>query len=179
MPGEGALLAAIFERARDERRWTHKQVLALVDSLTEEQVLRQPGEHAPSIGFHIWHLARWADYDAHRHDGSPEIWVARSLDEAWGFPSQLGEAAAGTGLDDDASARLPLPGKEPLLDYARAAFADLDATVEQLVEEAQRQGNAGNDAVELVVTYATHDNRHLGMIEALRGLLGLQGTATN
>jgi hypothetical protein len=24
----------------------------------------------------------------------------------------------------------------------------------------------------------THDNRHLGMIEAVRGLLGLRGTAT-
>jgi hypothetical protein len=179
MPGEVELLAALLERARDERRWTHNQVLVLTDALTEEQVLWRPGDLAPSIGFHVWHLARWADYDAHRFDSSPEVWLAKGLAEAWGFPAELGEASAGTGLDDDASARLPLPGKGPMLEYARAAFADLDQSLERMMIEASRRGGAGNDAVELVVTYATHDNRHLGMIEALRGLLGLQGTATN
>jgi hypothetical protein len=179
MPGEAALLAAVFERARDERRSTHESVLRLVQGLTDEQLLWRRGDHAPSIGFHLWHLARWADYDAHSAVETPEIWVSQGLAAAWGFPAELGQAAAGTGLDDDASARLPLPGKETLVDYVRAAFAALERTAERMMAEALREPEAGNDALDLMFTYATHDNRHLGMIEALCGVLGLQGTATN
>jgi hypothetical protein len=169
----------VFERARDERRSTHEGVLRLVQGLTDEQLLWRPGGHAPSIGFHLWHLARWADYDARSAGDTPEIWVSQGLAAAWGFPAELGQAAAGTGLDDDASARLPLPGKAALVDYARAAFAALDQTAERMMTDALGAPEAGKDALDLVFTYATHDNRHLGMIEALCGVLGLQGTATN
>ncbi|HEU0073645.1 MAG TPA: DinB family protein [Dehalococcoidia bacterium] len=180
MADEPALAAAIFERAREGRRWTHNQVLTLTDGLRDEQVVWRPGPHAPSIGFHVWHLARWADHDAHRFDGSPELWVSESLAAAWGFPGVLGEADSGTGMGDDASEMLVLPGKAALLEYARAAFASLDETAERLAAGAMRVPGTGvADAVEVTITYATHDNRHLGMIEALRGLLGISGTATN
>ena len=180
MADDTTLAAAVFERAREERRWTHNQVLTLAEALTDEQVLWRPGPHAPSIGFHVWHLARWADHDAHRFDGSPEIWVSESLATAWGFPAGLGEADAGTGMGDDASELLVLPGKAQLSEYARAAFASLDETAERLEAAAlSAPGTGVADTVEVTITYGTHDNRHLGMIEALRGLLGISGTATN
>ena len=74
----------------------------------------------------------------------------------------------------------------------RQAEAGLEEALEQvsegevldrLAQDALRQATASgiDDArvVDLLCTYLTHDNRHLGMIEALRGMLGLRGSATN
>lgn len=184
-PDEVTLLGVLLQRARHEGRDAHDNVLRLVEELTDEQLRWRPGSHAPSIGFHVWHLARWADYDAHEVEGTAQIWHAQSLGAAWGFPSAgLGEAEAGTEMGDDASERLVLPSKAALLDYTRAAFAAVDGLLDRVSSDAARQTPRSPDVADdkladLIFTYLTHDNRHLGMIEAVRGLLGLQGSATN
>src|SRR5205814_6817225 len=89
-----------------------------------------------SIGFNVWHLARWADQlafiiplmspDLGRALGAYEqIWLRDRLSQAWGFPAprELGHVETGMGMDEDLSTRLPLPAKETLLDYATRAFA--------------------------------------------------------
>jgi len=182
---EATLLSVLLRRARHEGRKAHDHVLALVEALTDEQLRWRPGSHAPSIGFHVWHLARWADFDAHEVEGTTQIWHAQGLGAAWGFPSSgLGEAEAGTEMGDDASERLVLPGKAALLDYTRSAFTAVDGLLDRLSEDQQRGAPRAPDVgdeklTDLIFTYLTHDNRHLGMIEAVRGLLGLRGSATN
>lgn len=183
MTHDASLTSRLLDHLRFERRDVHRRVLTLADDLTDDQLYSRPGAHAPSIGFHVWHLARWEDYDRTVMDGTPQSWHARDLARAWGFPSGgLGEADTGTEMGDDASGRLVLPGKAALLDYARSAFAATDELLEQLPAESLLQVIAlrqhGDDVVSLVFAGMTHDNCHLGMIEAVRGLLGLHGTAT-
>jgi uncharacterized damage-inducible protein DinB len=177
-----ALLSSLIERLHHERRDVHNGVLGLVEDLTEEQLRWRPGPRAPSIGFHVWHLARYADKDRSDIEGTPQFWVEQSLAAAWGFPAALGEADTGTEMADDASDLLVLPSKAALLDYTRSAFNALGECLEALpvgsLLEAVRPPALNDRRVDVLWEYVTHDNRHLGMIEALKGLLGKSGTAT-
>jgi len=42
-------------------RRSHEAVLRLVEDLSEEQLKEQSSTTSPSIAFHVWHVARWAD----------------------------------------------------------------------------------------------------------------------
>jgi len=77
------------------------------------------------------------------------------------------------------------------LDYLRRAFSAADDAVGRLVdgdlmvaatvadEDAPwLHGEAKGPPANWVLGYYEHDNRHLGMVEARRGLLGLRGSAT-
>ena len=182
-------------------RSTHQSLLEVARDLTDEQLARRAARHAPPIRFHLWHIARWADrlqaalptmtpQLAGRLRAGQEIWDAEALAARWGIPPAAlatdvlgGDAQAGVGLDDDASAALPLPAKELLLEYARRAFAAADEAVAAVddadlpVRCTDLYGERGSVGKVLTV-HLTHANRHLGMIEALRGVQDLRGTAT-
>jgi DinB superfamily len=177
-------MAALLAHIRVERQETHRRIFALVDDLTDAQLSERLGNRAPSIGFHVWHLARWADCDVELIQGTRQIWHEQSLAQAWGMPPVLGKADAGTELGDDATERLVLPSKGALVDYARATFGELEASLDSVTSDTllrpiQSGASADESVVDLIFTHLVHDNRHLGMIEALRGLLGLSGSATN
>lgn len=176
-------------------RQAHMFTLKLAEDLSDEQLRWSPGALAPSIAFHLWHTARWADLlqawmremtDALKERLGPggEIWEAERLAEQWGLDaSALGHASTGMGMDDDASAALPLPPKERLLDYARRAFGAMDEAVaavddEGLSESCTDQYGQRTSVGSAVLSHVAHVNRHLGMMEALRGVLGVRGTAT-
>src|SRR4029453_6892849 len=88
----------------------HKVVLNLADDLNDEQLNWKPEGYSTSIGFHLWHLAREADYLRARilervpqlgpdFGEAQEIWQKEKLAEKWGFPLALGQTV-GTGLSD-------------------------------------------------------------------------------
>jgi hypothetical protein len=181
LTNEPTYASTLFENFRRGIQEAHSHVLRRVEDLSDEQLTWRPGHGAPSIGFHVWHLARWADHDLHQADGSPQLWRQRGLAAAWGFPSGLGEDETGTEMGDDASERLVLPGKALLLDYTGSIFSAVDEFLGRLSPDALlqpvRPGELRDGQIFLELNLA-HDNRHLGMIEAVRGLLGLRGTAT-
>jgi len=176
--------------------WSQRNLLAAVRA-TDPAVLRhRPGPRAPSIAFHAWHMARWADkyqsampaWVAGRPEAefAPEIWYADDIVGRWGLADiDTGDfGGTGAGLDDEASAALPLPDAPELLAYMDAAFraflervhgiddnALLDLEVTDLYGERSTIADAIADAT-------SHSDRHLGMIEALRGVLGDHGTVT-
>ena len=167
---------------------THEQELKVVDGLDDGQVMWRPSNTAPCIGFHLWHLSRWADYLQEMISGTHgQIWETEGLAAQWGLGDvDLGLAETGMGLDDDVSASLPLPKKDILLQYARRAFAKADQAVGMMSEEdfhrtvhdrheAEWKEAEAGDAV---LSWFKHDNRHLGMIECMLGVQGLHGTAT-
>jgi hypothetical protein len=39
----------------------NEDLLASIADVDDESFRRRPGANAPSIGFHLWHIARWAD----------------------------------------------------------------------------------------------------------------------
>lgn len=172
----------------------HDAFLDAVGDLDEESFRARPGAKAPSIAFHLWHTARWADaFQARfgsfapqlsRFAGRVQVWDARDLANAWGLGDVLGKEATGMGLDDDASAALPLPAKDEVVSYAREAFAAAQEVFGGIDEEEFRSPTAdfydegGWVVVDHFGWHLTHASRHLGMIEALKGVLGVDGTAT-
>ena len=177
-------------------REIHRVVIELVESVDEAQFHWRPDGYATSIAFHAWHLARESDFlraaILERTDGQlgpefgskTEIWVSESLLERWGFPPEIG-TAVGTGLTDDVASTLPIPERSEVLGYLRRSYAELETFV-RLVDE--RYPTAGGLDPEFglrvgririnVLNFLTHDCRHLGMMEVLKGLQTGFGSAT-
>ena len=177
--------------------WSQRNLLAAVRATDPANLHTRPGRSAPSIAFHAWHMARWADrYQSvlpawlegatTSTDGTAEIWFRDDVVGRWGLAGiDTGDfGGTGAGLDDDASAALPLPDGAEVLAYMEAAFEAftakvraidddraLDTEIVDLYGERTTIGEAIADAT-------SHSDRHLGMIEALRGVLGDHGTVT-
>jgi hypothetical protein len=128
-----------------------------------------------------------------------QVWSAERLSERWGLTTTpLGFDATGTYMEDAVASGLPLPAKEVLLAYAQRAFAAAEEAVaavdEQQAAEPDRTNDAFNAAYDgtavpadvpgavtvatAVVSHLTHESRHLGEVECLRGQQGLRGSAT-
>lgn len=173
----------------------HKVVLEFAAELNEDQLRWRPRGYSTSIGFHLWHLARESDFlkaiilertpQLGRDFGEPqEIWVMDKLAARWGFPTDL-TATVGTGLSDEIASTLPIPPKEELVDYLSRSYAALEVfiallderypTFEGLEEDLQRK--LQNIRLNLLV-FLSHDCRHLGMMECLKGLQTGFGSAT-
>ena len=178
-----------------EVNWMHVTMLETVDAVPARDFERRAGPKAPSIAFHLWHTARWADRFnaefprlASRLDPAleprDEIWVTERLGVRWGLSGALGKDETGAGLDDDESTALVLPPGPEVRDYARTAFQAAEQTYACLRDD-QLLLPTGNfydeddwTVLEHFGWHLAHGNRHLGMIEALRGVLGEAGSAT-
>ena len=172
---------SIMTELSNRYRVNHDNLLELVGGLTDEQLAWRPNATTPSVGFHIWHLARWADYLQEVINGrGSQLWEAEALAARWNLETHsLGYAQTGMELDEQSAAALRLPEKRQLLDYARRAFATAQEAVAQIGDpeffkvyecfhgENWHDGQIGP----ILITWMTHDNRHLGMIECLIGLL--------
>jgi hypothetical protein len=86
-------------------------------------------------------------------------------------------------IDDDVAMNLSLPNKDVLLDYVKRVLGTVDGTLATVdIERSQRTGALPSGRKisidEAIVLQLSHTSRHLGMIECLRGVQGLRGTAT-
>jgi hypothetical protein len=173
----------------------HRVVLELADSLTDEQLRWKPRGYSTSIGFHLWHLARESDYlqaailyhtpqlVPEFGDGT-EIWQREGLAQKWGFPEEL-HTTVGTGLSDEAAATLPIPEKDELLAYVRNSYQAIEEFIERLdsryptLEKVDEELKKKIQMIRLnLLVFLTHDCRHLGMVECLKGLQTGFGSAT-
>ena len=169
-------------------RSRHDLVLKLVDGLNDQHMMWRPNSTTPSIWFHVWHLARWADYLQEMITGTGvQIWEQEELAAQWGFgDANLGFAETGLGMDDDVVSCLSFPGKEALLDYARRAFTQANQAIGKISDDQfhhrvqDRHGVEGEELTigDAILNWLVHASRHLGMIECLLGVQGLHGTAT-
>jgi len=177
--------ADMLDLAKQRSKMTRELVLKVVDGLSNEQLAWRPAPRAHSMGWTLWHIARCADKLAAQVGGTAEIWTREGLATRWGLAEiLLGSNGVGTGVDDETAATLRPPSKDLLFDYARRSFAALDDVVDRFdadtvaretttffFDEPAPVGRA-------FVTSIAHENRHLGELEYLKGLLGLRGTAT-
>ena len=173
----------------------HQVVLNLAESLEDHQLIWKPEGYSTSIGFHLWHLARESDYlkaAILQHvpqlvpefgDGL-EIWQKESLAQKWGFPEDL-HATVGTGLSDETAANLPIPKKDELLVYLLSSYEAIECFIESLDAKYPDFHNLDEDLcknIEMIrhnlLVFLTHDCRHLGMMECLKGLQTGFGSAT-
>ena len=173
----------------------HRVVLDFAAELNEEQLRWRPRGYSTSIGFHLWHLARESDFlkaiilertpQLDSDFGEPtEIWAVENLAERWGFPTDL-TATVGTGLSDEIASTLPIPPKDELIGYLKRSYEALEVFVSMLDEryptfdgvEEDFQRKLQNIRLNLLV-FLSHDCRHLGMMECLKGLQTGFGSAT-
>jgi hypothetical protein len=169
-----------LERLRVRGRQTRERALVVVSDLTDAQLAWRPSPKAHSIAFALWHMTRTEDNfqnDVNRHG---TVWANGGFAVKWGYP----EKGVGTAWEDERAASLPMPGKEPLLEYVRAVFAAADDAADSLddatLNEVRPSSFLGKDHIvgEVLLGAITHSNRHLGEMEYIKGLLGLKGTAT-
>jgi len=165
----------------------HKVVLNFADDLNDEQLNWKPEGYSTSIGFHLWHLARESDYlkaaILHHNpqfipefgDGK-EIWEKECLAQKWGFPEGL-HVTVGTDLSDEAAANLPIPKKDELLGYLGSSYEAIEQFIELLDTKYPDFENMDEELqkkIEMVrlnlLVFLSHDCRHLGMMECLKGL---------
>lgn len=173
----------------------HKVVLDFAEELDEPQLRWKPRGYSTSIGFHLWHLARESDFlraiilertpQLGEDFGEPrEIWARESLAQKWGFPIEL-NATVGTGLSDNMAATLPIPPKNELIDYLSRSYEAVERFVALLDERYPNFENVDDEfrkkleniRLNLLV-FLSHDCRHLGMMECLKGLQTGFGSAT-
>lgn len=172
----------------------HKLILGLVENLTDEQLLWKPAGYNNSIAFNLWHIARWSDNliaellkefpHLDLDSGEPtEIWEQDSLAEKWGLPPVL--YPGGTGLSDEAVDGLNFPPKDEMLAYLRKTFTRTEEFIEKFDARYPASGPVPDESLHKTLTdirwhlyyYLMHHCRHLGMMEALKGLLTGRGSA--
>lgn len=177
-------------------REIHRVVIALVESVDEPQFHWRPEGYATSIAFHAWHLARESDFLraaileragdqlGPEFGSKTEIWVSEGLLERWGFPPEIG-TAVGTGLTDEVASTLPIPDRAEVLGYLRRSYDELEAFVRRVderypdAEGLEEEFGLRIGRIRLnVLNFLTHDCRHLGMMEVLKGLQTGFGSAT-
>ena len=173
----------------------HKVVLEFADELDDEQLQWRPRGYSTSIGFHLWHLARESDYlrtvilertpelgvEFGEHK---EIWAKEALAEKWGFPTDL-NATVGTGLSDEVASTLPIPSKAEVMDYLKRSYDALEEFIEKLDIRYSTFDDLDENLLKKLqnirlnlLVFLTHDCRHLGMMECLKGLQTGFGSAT-
>jgi hypothetical protein len=162
---------------------THRHLVEAASACTDADLAWHPGPTSPSIAFHLWHTGRWADRWAEVVSGNAQRWNREGLTTKWKFPAEQGKGDTGMELPDEEAALLPFPGRDQLATYLRGAFSDLEQAVgalddETILRDADDLLGATAPLEDSLIRHLSHVSRHLGMIEALRGLRGGHGTAT-
>jgi hypothetical protein len=187
----------------------HDLLQKTVSDLSDEQFFHQPSQAAPPIGWHLWHMGRWADriqaglprdgdVEGYQPDLNNGIWEQEQLAARWELdPESLGKLEGGTYMDPaDATHLAQQIGREQIVAYAERTFTLLDDALANVTTEQMHadrisvmhdpihdptRAHAPAKHTTLIADlgfHITHGYRHLGMMEALRGLSGEAGTVS-
>jgi DinB superfamily len=197
---QGCVMHDLLGRSIADRiNRTHDDLLKLCDPLSEAEIALRPSQAAPPIGWHLWHIARWADHFQASFPEGVQIWQRADYPVQWILDTTLlGPMESGIGMPVFIATELVAKvGKVRLLDYARLVFVACGEALRGLETEqlqSKRQSFArwtllGTQVVDApgvdttlledCLRHVAHANRHLGMIEALIGAsLTRKGSAT-
>lgn len=179
--------------------WSQNALIDKSQALTEAEFCQQPSPKAPPIGWHVWHVARWADILQESMTDQEEHWKQAGLAAKTGLdPTKLGLLQMGTTQSaQEATDVIVTLGQEPLIEYAQIVFEMAVSALEELTLEdlyTPRESilridwsatpfAEGKGADVLLYNdldfHMGHSERHLGMVEALIGaMFNREGTAT-
>lgn len=184
----------------------HEMLIKASETIEEDQFAHVFSEEAPPIGWHLWHIARFADRLQSKLStelpGSTknELWYINKLSKVWGVdPAELGVYETGMGQrHENAQAIIRQAGQTTVIEYSKTAFTACDAKVQEVSKDLinnvyigvldygydNSSGSVWSEpSKESIIAqdlmfHSNHSSRHLGMMEALRGLLGRAGTIT-
>ena len=159
----------------------------MVQDLEEEDFCRQPSRVAPPIGWHLWHIARVDDtMQADIYDHT-QVWERDNMVTMFQLdPNKLGTRQMGPEMShEDAVQVTRAIGKSNIVSYSQNVFTLLSERIDGMELEDLTVLKINPKGIEQTVherilAHISHGERHLGMIEALIGVMfDREGTATN
>lgn len=200
----GQMMSQLEQHIKERNRLVHAWLIKAGDSVSAAQFAKVFSPDAPPIGWHLWHMARFADRlqaklgEVTQGVAGVEVWASDHLVNAWGVdPEKLGVFASGMGqAHEDAQNIIARVGKDAILSYAQSSFGACDQQISALNSADFEKEYFGildygyeaatgrvwatepklSSVAQDLVFHAAHGSRHMGMIEALKGLLGSAGT---
>jgi hypothetical protein len=168
---------------------THERLLKAGEELTPEQFAWSGGPSLHSVAWQLWHAARWDDvfgsyfHRALARDPRTQVWERESLADRWSLSTgSMGLRDTGTRMSDESAEEIRFPDQKDVVGYARLAFAYVEKAIELIPNDgwlAVAKDDPDSDTtLDNALIYLEHLSRHLGMIEAIRGLQGLVGSST-
>jgi hypothetical protein len=170
-------------------RLAHERLLTAADAMPPEQFTWGAGPSLHSVAWQLWHAARWDDvFAAYFHkalgqDPRVQVWEREALADRWSMASgSMGRRDTGTEMADEAAEAMRFPDQKEVVGYARLAFAFAEEAItlvsdDQLLAAAKVDPD-GDTKLDNVLIYLEHLSRHLGIIEAIRGLQYSVGSST-
>jgi hypothetical protein len=170
-------------------RLAHERLLTAAEGLSPEQFASSAGPSLHSVAWQLWHAARWDDVFAsyfHRalgKDPRAQVWERESLADAWSLQiGSMGLRDTGTKMSDEAADDVRFPAQKEVVGYAKLAFAYAEEAI-ALIPDDQLLATPpvdpdGDTKLDNALIYLEHLSRHLGTIEAIRGLQRLPGSST-
>jgi hypothetical protein len=170
-------------------RLTHERLLTVSEEMSSDQFRWSAGPSLHSVAWQLWHCARWDDVIAAHfnrdlgREPQGQVWERESVARRWLLnPGSMGRRDAGTDLSDEDAEKIVFPAQADVIDYARRVFEFTEDAVaaipDDLLLEVGKDDPDGDTNLDNVIIYFEHLSRHLGMIESIRGLQGLNGSST-
>jgi hypothetical protein len=170
-------------------RLAHGRLLKAGEEVSREQFAWSAGPSLHSVAWQLWHAARWDDVFAsylHRafaRDPRAQVWERESLADRWSLATgSMGLRDTGTKMSDETAEGIRFPEQKEVVDYARLAFAYTEEGIELIPDDrllaVAKDDPDADTMLDNALIYLEHLGRHLGMIEAIRGLEGLSGSST-
>jgi hypothetical protein len=159
----------------------HERLLTAGEVLSPEQFAWSAGPSLHSVAWQLWHAARWDDvFASYFHkalvkEPRSQVWERESLADRWSLTSgSMGLRDTGTKMSDEAADEVRFPHQKEVAGYARLAFAYAEEAItlisDDLLLAAPKVEPEGDTKFDNALIYLEHLSRHLGMIEAIRGL---------
>jgi DinB superfamily len=151
------------------------------EGLSPDQFAWSAGPSLHSVAWQLWHAARWDDvfasyfHKAMAKEPRSQVWERESLSDRWSLTTgSMGLRDTGTKMSDEAAEEVRFPDQKAVVGYARLAFAYAEAAIplisdDQLLAPPKVEPE-GDTKLDNALIYLEHLSRHLGMIEAIRGL---------
>ena len=170
-------------------RAAHARLLTAAEGLSPEAFAWSAGPSLHSVAWQLWHAARWDDifasyfHKALAKDPRSQVWERESLADRWSLASDsMGRRDTGTEMSDEAAEEMRFPAQTEVVRYATLVFAYAEAAIALIPDEqllaAPPVDPEGDTKFDNALIYLEHLSRHLGMIEAIRGLQESAGSAT-
>jgi hypothetical protein len=172
---------SLIESLLRSYKLAHTRLLTAAEGLSPEQFARSAGPSLHSVAWQLWHTGRWDDVFAsylHRafaRDPRTQVWERESLGSRWGLTAEsLGRRDTGTEMTDEMAEAVRFPDQRDVVSYARLAFAYAEEGITLIPDDRllaiEKDDPDGDSLLDNVLIYLEHLSRHLGMIEAIRGL---------
>ncbi len=151
----------------------HESATAVLDDLTDEQLVARPADEANTVAWLIWHLTRVQDLDLASTSGREQVWTSDGYDDRFGLPFGADDHGYGHSPEQVGQVRV---GGELLGSYLDAVHQATTAwlsglTAEDLDDVVDTSYDPPVTLGVRLVSVLDDDAQHVGQAAYVRGLV--------